>query len=112
MIEEIEARMANIFSVTHRLDVACPFDPQDDGSYLFAFSRQARSTSHDGRTIKQYPKLYDAKGSRLAKCYRISLNSPVRVTCGFNHEYRTGEGFTPGVSLELLSVQIARVKSV
>lgn len=109
LIQAIDARLENIYEVSRCLDVGCPYEPHEDGTYLFKFTRQARSTSIDGRTLKHAPGLWDAKGRKLPKFYRIPMNSTVRISFGYSHEYRTGVGFAPAVILELHGVQTTTI---
>jgi hypothetical protein len=106
LIAEIERMMETVADVTGSLDISCPFDPQDDSSYYFTFSKPARTISSAGRVLRRAPGLWDAKSRKLAKHHKIPLGSSVRVSYGFNHSYRAD---SPGVSLEMLGVQTATI---
>ncbi len=105
LVQRIDARLDQIYDATRSLNMSCPYDPENgDTPYLFTFSSQARTTDILGRATKHAPGIWDSKGRKWPKFHKIELGSAVRVSYGFNHDYRAD---SPGVSPELLSVQTA-----
>jgi hypothetical protein len=101
MIERIDERMNLIFDATHNLRMGCPYEPQDDGSYLFHFSCAARTTDGKGKVTQHHPRMWDAKGNQWPTAHVIPIGSLVSVRAGFAHDYK-GDA---GVTLELIAVQ-------
>jgi hypothetical protein len=108
LIECIDARMDSIFSITKNLRMSCPYDPQDDGTYLFHFRKPARTIDSAGLIQRHMPRVWDAKSRAWPKSHVVDLGSRVRVTSGFSHDYK-GDA---GVTLELIAVQTAEISSL
>ncbi|MEX2109837.1 MAG: hypothetical protein WD802_04480 [Gemmatimonadaceae bacterium] len=106
MVQAIDGRMDNISEAIKSTDVHCPYEPEEGGTYIFRFTKQARSISpFDGSLTRCRLTVSDAKSMAYPRLYHPPLGSTVRMACGVRHEYRAG----PGVYLELLGVQTSAI---
>jgi hypothetical protein len=104
LIQAIDLRMDAIYRVSKCLTLGCPYDPEDGDTYLFSFSKPARTIGKDGKVQRRKPGLWDSKSNRLHMAYQIPLGSVVSVSFGFIRQYNPARG--AGLSLELHGVQI------